>query len=195
MNKMHQMIRTHNCYIFLPLRFSLPPRGQQGQLRSLHALFEVFAADLALAPAVNGRACFIGQADCGEERFLVAGIYFQRVKRKTGLLMHLAHGSLMELLARFHRACREFVDVVINGNAVLAHQDNFVAFSPYGLYISTPSGVFFLVLIFICSMDFCAGKPRNSGSDGLLCLSLPPGKDVTNGFSVCFCDFFNIRHK
>lgn len=68
--------------------------------------------------------------------------------------MHLAHGSLMELLARFHQACREFVDVVINGNAVLAHQDNFVAFFPYRLYISTPSGVFFLVLIFICSMDF-----------------------------------------
>ena len=116
------------------------------------------------------------------------------MKRKPRLLMHLAHGGLVELLARFYQACREFIDVVINGNAVLAYQNNFVALFPVQTVHQHAVRHIFSCFDLHLLDGFCAGSHVIAEVMVYFVCSFHQVKIYERIFRL-FCDFFNIRHK
>ena len=125
LQKMHQHVSTHDGNIF----FLKDPSDLVAVCEDDFDLLSVLLgclADLAAGIAINGCTGFVCHADRGKVWLLISRVYFERFEFQSGLLVHLADSTLVKVLVRLYKPCREFIDVTAQRIAILADQNNLI---------------------------------------------------------------------
>ena len=125
----------------------------------------------AAAIAEYGAAAFVGHADGGEKR-PGTGARVHRGKDKPGFLVHFPDTGGCRVLAAFHKTGGKFVDVVPQGVAVLADEDDPVLFLSVNAEKNDAVGLVLVgngleLLDFLCPGGDKIGRGHSVPVDGL----------------------------